>query len=59
MTVKLFTENGTDETLTVSFDEQTQVDGSDAKAISAVQSGSNIDLRYNPTTSRASYIYVY
>jgi hypothetical protein len=59
MTVKLFTESGTEETLTVSFDEKTQVDGSQATNISAVQSGANIDLRYNPQTSRASYIYVY
>ena len=59
MTVKLFTESGKDETLTVNFDEKTQVDGSDAKTIASVQNGSNIDLRYNPATSHASYIYVY
>ncbi len=57
--VKLYSESGSDETLTLSFDESTQIDGSDAKAISSIQSGSNVDLRYNPQTSRALYIYVY
>ena len=59
LTLKLFTENGTNETLTVNFDERTQVDGAGAKSLSADKNGSSIDVRYNPQTSRALYIYVY
>ena len=59
ITMKLFTESGENETLTVNFDEHTKVDGSDIKTLSNVQNGGSIDVRYNPQTSRANYIYVY
>ncbi len=59
ITMKLFTESGANETLTVNFDEHTQVDGSDVKTLSAAQNGGSIDVRYNPQTSLAQYIYVY
>jgi tetratricopeptide (TPR) repeat protein len=58
-TLKLFNESGTNETLTMNFDERTQVDGSSSKLLSAEKNGSSIDVRYNPQTSRALYIYVY
>ncbi len=59
ITLKLYTESGSDETLTVNFDERTQVDGSASQTLSTMPSGSAIDVRYNPQTSRAQYIYVY
>ncbi len=59
LTVKLYSEAGSEETLTVNFNESTQVDGSDAKSISSIQNGANVDLRYNPQTSQVFYIYVY
>lgn len=59
VTLKLFNESGTNETLTVNFDERTQVDGAGSKSLSNAQNGSSIDVRYNPQTSRALYIYVY
>lgn len=59
VTLQLFNEDGTEETLTVNFDERTQVDGADSKSLSDAQNGSPIDVRYNPQTSRALYIYLY
>lgn len=59
ITLKLYTENGTDETLTINFDEGTQLAGSVPQPLSSMPSGAAIDVRYNPDTSRAQYIYVY
>ena len=59
ITMKLFTESGSNETVTVNFDEHTQVDGSEIKTLSGAQNGGSIDVRYNPQTSHAQYIYVY
>jgi len=59
ITMKLFTESGSDETITLNFDEHTQVDGSEIKTLSGAQNGGSIDVRYNPQTSHAQYIYVY
>jgi hypothetical protein len=58
LTVKVYSSSGTEETLTVNFDDKTQVDGSQA-SLAKLASGANVELRYNPDTSRALYVYVY
>ncbi len=59
LTLKHFSEAGLEETLVVNFDATTKVDGQAAQSLTSIQSGTEIDLRYNPQTSRALYIYVY
>jgi tetratricopeptide (TPR) repeat protein len=59
LTLKHFSESGVEETLTVNFDGATKLDGQAVQSLSTIQSGTEIDLRYNPQTSHALYIYVY
>lgn len=59
LTLKHFSDSGVEETLTVNFDAATKLDGQAVQSLSTIQSGTEIDLRYNPQTSHALYIYVY
>ncbi len=59
LTLKHFSDSGVEETLTVNFDGATKLDGQAVQSLSTIQSGTEIDLRYNPQTSHALYIYVY
>ncbi len=60
LTVKLYSA-GKNKVVTVNFDAATEmiVNGEKGKGEASLQSGAAIDLRYDPETKRALYIYIY
>ena len=52
-------EGGKKSEITVHFDDTTRVNGSDNKNIKSLDKGAEVDLRYDPATSRVVYIYIY
>jgi hypothetical protein len=54
-----FSEGGKKKEITVHFDDNTRVNGSDNKNLTSLESGAEVDLRYDPETSRVVYIYIY
>ena len=58
LTVKLYSAEK-DKTLTVNFDDETEIEGVAGPSFSSLQSGAAIDVRYDPQTGRATYVYVY
>ncbi|GEM_PF-1026549 len=63
VTVKLYgeTENATnDKVLTVKLDEATDItDGEKDRDIKSLTNGTEVDVEYDPATSKATYIFVY
>ncbi len=63
VTVKLYgeTENdANDKLLTVSVDDSTDItDGEKDRDLKSLAAGTEVDVEYDPTTSKATYIFVY
>ncbi len=63
VTVKLYGEtenNTTDKTLTVSTDASTDItDGEKDRELTSLSAGTEVDVEYDPTTKKATYIFVY
>lgn len=63
VTVKLYGETETDandKILTISLDEATDItDGEKDRDLKSLTAGTEVDVEYDPTTSKATYIFVY
>ena len=63
LTIKLYGETETEEsvkTLTVSVDENTDItDGEKERELSSLAASTEVDVEYDPATSKATYIFVY
>ena len=63
ITVKLYgdsEENTEDKTLTVKIDDATDItDGEKDRDLKSLTAGTEVDVEYDPTTSKATYIFVY
>lgn len=63
VTVKLYGEteqDAMDKTLTVKLDETTDItDGEKDRDIKSLTAGTEVDVEYDPKTSKATYIFVY
>lgn len=63
VTVKLYGEteqDATDKTLTVKLDETTDItDGEKDRDAKSLTAGTEVDVEYDPKTSKATYIFVY
>ena len=61
--IKLYGEtenNTTDKTLTVSTDASTDItDGEKDRDLASLAAGTEVDVEYDPTTNKATYIFVY
>ena len=59
LTIKLHAPSK-EKALTVNYDDTTQVNGSQThQTLASLQTGAEVDLRYDPKSSRAVYIYIY